>query len=131
MIPLYYPNSYLIATKKQLDKVCNGCGAEGGIKVPNKMYMLCIVEACEVHDWMFHIGKTAADLDFANAMFDYNLRAIIKNNSSQPLRYLRLARSDKYSYMVEQFGEKAYWVNKEKNDGINITIKGQFKKSKS
>lgn len=126
-IPLYFPKSYLLATEKEKNKVCNGCGAKDGIKVPDTIYGLCIKEICNIHDWMFERGITLSDLIFANAMFDYNLRALIKNESSQPMRYLRLMRADKYSYMVEKYGDKAYWVNKEKNDIIKITYIGEFK----
>lgn len=127
MIPIYYPKSYLKATDKQLNKICNGCGAKDGIKVPDSMWGLCIVKACEIHDWMYERGLTQGDLDFANAMFDYNLRAIIKNESNVFTRYWRLNRADKYAFMVEKFGDKAYWVNKEKNKDMTITYQGVFK----
>ena len=128
MRKLYTPFSYTEASCEELAKVCNGCGAKDGMKFPGVMWGLSIVDACNIHDWMFHVGVTQGDFEFANNMFDHNLRMIIKAESNWFMRPLRLARADKYSYGVEKFGESAYWVEtKVRDDRMSITIIGEFR----
>lgn len=125
---LYAPNSYWEADDYEKLEVCNGCGAKGGVKVPDYMWGLCIIDACNIHDWMFHEGTTKGDFEFANSMFEYNLRQIIKANSNFIMRPLRLARSDKYVFAVEKFGEDAFWTDcKERNEDDEITYQGEFR----
>ena len=75
----YIPVSYTNATPEERAKICNGCGAKDGIKVPSTMYGLSIEKACQIHDWMFEEGTTLGDFWFANLMFFWNLTVIIVN----------------------------------------------------
>ncbi len=124
---LYAPLSYWNATAKQKEQVCNGCGAKGGIKVPNTFYFLCIKEACNIHDWMYKEGKTLADKLFADAVFRMNLSSIIDANSNSIMAILRHSRASKYYTAVVQWGGNAYWANKVSNDEKHITYKGEFR----
>jgi hypothetical protein len=127
-IKLYAPLSYYNATEEEKAEVCNGCGAKNGFKFPDCMWGLDIKIACDIHDWMFEFGVTQGDFDFANSMFDYNLRQIIKAKSNFVMRPLRLARSDKYVFGVEKFSESAFWDGcKEFNQDMSITYKGEFR----
>lgn len=38
-LKLYAPNSYWHATAEKRATVCNGCGAKGGIKVPDSFFV--------------------------------------------------------------------------------------------
>jgi hypothetical protein len=124
---LYQPNSYYEASLEDKKKVCNGCGAKGGIKVPSTFIGLCIKEACDIHDWMFKEGKTKADFIFANVMFLVNLIVIIINGSNIFTRAIRLFFAVNYFLAVALKGSDAFWKDKEKNDEMIITYKGSFR----
>lgn len=124
---LYAPLSYWNATAKQKAEVCNGCGAKGGIKVPNTFYGLCIKEACNIHDWMYKEGRTLADKMFADAMFRTNMSSIIDAKSNSFMAKLRHLRASKYYIAVVEWGDDAYWVNKVFSQEKHITYKGEFR----
>lgn len=123
---LYAPASYWNATPEQLKEVCNGCGAKGGIDVPDRMYGLKITNSCHIHDWMFKEGKTLADMFFANSIFLHNLSVEIIAASNMLTKPLRLMRATKYFLVVVQFGSEAFWKDKKKNEDMNITFNGTF-----
>lgn len=131
MRKLYAPLTYWEATPEERAKVCNGCGAKDGIKVPGTFYGLCIKEACNIHDWMYSKGKTQADKLFADAMFRLNLTLIIDSLENcvidKLLSALRHLRAGKYYMAVAKWGNTAFWVDKERNDLLNITFKGEFR----
>ena len=124
---LYAPLSYWTATQNELKESCNGCGAKDGIKVPNTMYGLCIKKACEIHDWMYKIGKTLADKLFADAIFRLNLSIIIDAGSNFLTALLRHGRASTYYTAVIEWGESAFWVDKKRNDEMVITYIGEFR----
>lgn len=124
---LYAPKTYWNATEEELRSICNGCGAEGGIKVPETMWGLNIKPCCQIHDWMFKEGKTYADFLFANAVFIMNLTITIVSFGSRWLAPFRLARATKYFLAVQVLGQDAFWVNKKRNNEMIITYKGEFR----
>lgn len=129
MIPIYAPESFWRATPEQIKEVCNGCGAKDGIKVPDTMWFLCIILACQIHDWMFKEGKTIGDYFYANAIFFFNLAAIIINGSNWLTLLPRMSRAVKYfiAVMTEK-GQEAFWADKLENKEISISFIGSFKK---
>lgn len=127
MMKLYAPLSYWNATPEELKDICNGCGAKDGMKVPDTMWGLNIKECCQIHDWMFLEGKTYADFLFANAVFIMNLAIRIIGLSNKFLAPIRLARATKYFLAVQTLGSDAFWVDKNKNDEMIITYKGEFR----
>lgn len=127
MMKLYAPLSYWTATQNELKESCNGCGAKKGIKVPDTFYGLSITQACNIHDWMYKEGKTQADKLFADAIFRLNLSIIIDGNSNFLTALLRHGRASTYYTAVAQWGESAFWVDKNKNDEMVITYKGEFR----
>ena len=124
---IYAPKTYWESTDYDKLNVCNGCGAKDGIDVPDTMWGLSITSACNVHDWMFNEGKTLADFYFANAVLIMNLAIIIVTEGSKWLAPLRLARATKYFLAVQELGQDAYWVEKERNEDMYITYKGDFR----
>ncbi len=124
---VYAPKSYWNASPEEIAKTCNGCGAKGGIKVPNKMWGLDIKHCCQIHDWMFKYGITYADFLFANAVFIMNLTITIVSFSSRWLAPFRLARATKYFLAVQVLGQDAFWVNKKRNNEMIITYQGEFR----
>jgi len=124
---IYQPKTYMNATKEEIDKVCNGCGADGGIKVPSTMYAVSIIEACMIHDWMYKYGTTLGDKIYADYIFLTNMISIIsKQSKSSILKYLRMRRALKYYYAVLEHGHKAYWYEKDFNTNMHITFKGEY-----
>lgn len=124
---LYAPLTYWTATEEQIQKTCNGCGAEGGVKAPNTMWGLNIKVCCQIHDWMFAEGKTYADFLFANAVFIMNLAIVIISKSNKFIAPLRLARATKYFIAVQALGQSAFWKNKSENNIMSITYIGEFR----
>ena len=53
---MYAPNTYWEATVADRLEVCNGCGAKGGIKVPNTMWGLDLES-----DQVVKIAKVLSD----------------------------------------------------------------------
>ena len=126
-LALYVPNTYLQATDEERAEVCNGCGAKDGVKVPSTMWFLCVVLACNIHDWMFKEGKTLGDFWFANLIFFWNMTAIIYNGSNFLMLLPRMERALKYFLAVlTKMGQDAYWVDKVKNEDKHITIRGEL-----
>lgn len=125
-LPIYAPKDFLEATCEEKRKICNGCGAKGGTKFPDTMWGLLIVLACNIHDWSWDKSKTKGDLIFSNAIFLYNLTAIIINGSNWIMLLPRISRATKYYLGVVLKGTKSY--QKEKNIPYDdkITIKGVF-----
>lgn len=98
-------------------KICNGCGAAKSKFdfVPDTIYGLCICEACDRHDYAYHIGKTEADKIAADRQFLNNLLTIIDTKSAWVLKWPRRWRAMSYYSAVCDKGHKAFWAGKERN----------------
>jgi len=126
-MPLYMPLSYIDASEEERAKVCNGCGAKDGIKVPDRFYGLKIKDACQIHDWMFEIGTTRGDYIFSNLIFFWNMVAISITHSNRFMMFFRCERALKYFIAVMfNSGKSAFWTNTPENKNKTITIKGKF-----
>lgn len=94
-----YPDVY--------NDVVNGCGTESTWYIPDTIYGLDISEACNRHDYMYTMGNTEKDREFADIIFLRNLVTLIRNNSK--LLYLpRLYRAITYYFFVDEFGYAAF-----------------------
>ncbi len=127
---LYAPISYWEATEEERNDTCNGCGAKSGLDVPDTFYGLDVSIACNIHDWMYHIGITLADKLFADAIFRLNLSLIIDDSNkwyNKVLSPLRHSRAGKYYTAVVLWGNTAYWDKRECNEDMIITFKGEFR----
>ncbi len=116
MTALYAPDSYLNALLVDRKRVCNGCGAANAKFdfVPDSIYGLKIQEACHIHDWMYHQGKTIEDKKEADRVFLNNLLRLIEAQTSfvgKLLKPLRRRRALKYYEAVVSFGGPAFWGN--------------------
>jgi len=92
---------------------CNGCGAKGGVNVPDHMWFVDIVSACNIHDIEWALAKKHEDLIVANENFDNNLKKICDKESNWFTRPIRRMRIAKYVSSVELYGTKNY--SKERN----------------
>ena len=110
---LFAPESYWNATPTERSAVCNGCGTAGwkGKLVPDSMWGLNITKVCNIHDWMYHYGKTETERCEADRVFLNNLIRII-NAEGGWLASLRRYRATTYYNSVHNYGGPAFWDNK-------------------
>jgi len=110
---LFAPAEYWRLTDEQKRGICNGCGSSGafGWLVPDTMYLLNVRRACDIHDFMYEVGKTQADKEEADRVFLNNMVRII-NGRGGLFRRLRLRRAKKYYLAVYHFGGSAFWDGK-------------------
>jgi hypothetical protein len=128
-LPIYAPSDYFTAPQSIKDEHCNGCGAKGGLNVPDTLWGLRITIPCNIHDWMFAKGQTTGDYYFANAIFFWNMIALVVNGSNRFMMLLRAERALKYFLAVMfKSGRKAFWNEKNgTNERITITYRGEFR----
>jgi hypothetical protein len=113
MIELSAPKTYTELSPKEKKEICNGCGAKGGIPVPNTFYGLDISEACNIHDFRYYVGTTWDDKVFADMEFGKNLDAIIDEKTwFNWLKKLRKIRAREYVLVVKLWGDNAYRAGK-------------------
>ena len=132
---IYAPISYWELSPAEKEQLCNGCGAKNGLKVPGTFWGLNIEEACNIHDYMYYIGKTHYDKLFADAIFRLNLTVIIDSKESflnRTLNLFRHHRAGKYYIAVAKYGNSAFWVDKERLSpedpmAFRITFTGEFR----
>jgi hypothetical protein len=118
---LFAPENYWRASQEVKDQVTNGCGTAGwkGRLVPDTMYFLNVSAACNIHDWMYTLGRTLADKEEADRVFLNNLYRIINAAGGCSLLVnARLTRARDYYDAVHYFGGDAFWDNK--NAAANI-----------
>ena len=114
---LYAPDGFRSLTDADKKEICNGCGAKNGFPVPDTFYLLDISMACNIHDYMYHAGKTLKDKKEADRVFKNNLFRIVRFESCcWLLRKLRLQRAKTYYLFVKEWGASAFWENKNKNN---------------
>jgi len=112
---LHLSESYRDATDAQRGTCCNGCGARGGMPVPKTFWGLSINEACNVHDWDYHHGKTLEDKHTADRFMLFNMLIIIEAQTGWNqvvLKPARRRRAMKYYEAVVMFGAGAFWAGK-------------------
>ena len=112
------PPDYYSLTPKQKKKICNGCGPKnpkyfGGHVIPDNLYGISISEACNIHDYMYYIGKTIKDKNEADRVFLNNMLRII-DSVQYPwwlrwLKWLRQKSAWKYYEVVSNLGDIAFW----------------------
>ncbi len=121
-VDLFAPTEYVKDYTKnpgRLAHIVNGCGAAGAKFdfVPDSIYGLSIKEACNIHDYMYHVGDNSEDKIISDRVFFYNTIRIIDGNGG-PLKLFRKLRALWYFLSVNFFGGPAYW--KTKNEAGNI-----------
>lgn len=123
---LYAPPEYWSLTEEQHKEVCNGCGPRGilGILVPNNLFGVDITEACNIHDYMYHIGQTIADKEAADRVLLNNMLRIIEEAHGWPafgwLQRKRVRKAELYYDVVVKFGGPWFWAGK--NDPSELGV---------
>ncbi len=111
---LWAPPEYWLLSNVERLCICNGCGSSQAKFdfIPDTMYLLNISEACDIHDYMYHVGITEEDKMEADRRFLSNLLRII-NTAGGFLRWFRRRRALKYYEAVVELGGPAFWEGKE------------------
>ena len=114
LVKLYAPLSYWQGLKDgKTKKICNGCGAKKGIKFSPLFFGLNMTMCCDIHDWMYHEGKSNNDKEIADRVFLNNmLRVIEAKPSNSFIKSLRKSRAKSYYIAVKLFGGNAFWDGK-------------------
>ena len=119
---LFAPEQYRAASPEVIAQVVNGCGTAGwkGKLVPDTIWFLNVKEACQIHDWMYAVGQTAADKEEADEVFLINLNRLVNEATgfwADLLRNHRRLRVREYYLAVRYCGGPAFWTGKnpEKN----------------
>lgn len=114
MPTLYAPKEYWQLTADAKKLICNGCGTSGwkGRLVPSHLLWLSIKEACDIHDYMYHVGVTLDDKDEADRVFLNNMLRIVEGQSIWFLRRPRRHMAMDYYGSVRDFGGPAFWAFK-------------------
>jgi len=118
---IYAPEAYKKLTQKQAAAIINGCGP-GGWKidlVPDTLWGLNITDACDIHDYMYHVGDDIKDKEEADRVFLNNMiRLVNAGTKCRWLRLLRRHRANIYYSAVKKFGGPAFWAEKNQGGGI-------------
>lgn len=114
MPKLYAPEEYWSLSDAAKSEICNGCGPKTfNCLIPDSMYGLRVTEACNIHDFMYLIGRTEADREEADRVFLNNLLRIIEASGGWGvIKFLRRQRALKYYRAVRWFGGPFYWSGK-------------------
>lgn len=117
---LFAPASYWTCTEATRREVVSGCGPGRGWKaflVPETLWGLSIRAACDIHDWMYHLGETVDDKKEADRVFLNNMIRIIEARTRWSwLKRMRLRRARIYYLAVCWFGGPAFWARKNRPD---------------
>lgn len=109
IVELSAPREYILLTREQRKEICNGCGAKGGIPIPDSFLFLDISEACNIHDFRYWIGGTQEDKDIADEEFLDNLLTIIQDvNFFDELDHIREVEAHIYYIAVKEWGDEAF-----------------------
>ena len=115
---IFAPKSYWRATEEEREAVCNGCGTKGiGSVIPEYLWGVCVTQACQIHDWMYHLGDTIEDKRAADRVFLNNMLRLIKR-ADKFFLVQRLQRRSAFGFYlaVRDFGGPAYWAGKNSDD---------------
>jgi len=124
-LKLYAPAGYWEVLPEVRALVTNGCGTSGwkGALVPDTIYFLSIKAACNIHDWMYTVGRTLADKKEADRVFLNNMLRIVEHAGGwQILKTARRTRAREYYQAVRLFGGPAFWDGKNNEGTVNPPV---------
>jgi len=116
-VSLYAPKEYWELTAIEKEKICNGCGAKGSWfskLIPQQPFK----EACNIHDFMYFVGRTTEDKEIADQVFLVNMWAIVEAHSRR--KWLLKIQLKLFFRGIKSLGEVYFWRNK--------TFTGSFEK---
>lgn len=110
--PSYY--QYQATNPEYLAALCNGCGPAGWKYdiIPDQILGCYVGEACNIHDYEYHLGQTEEHRKRADENFYNNLIKICHNHGGPwYVKEWRKKRVRKYYNAVRKFGQKAFESN--------------------
>ncbi len=121
---LFAPAEYFQLSPAAHKAICNGCGTSGwkGRLVPGHLLWLSIKEACDIHDYMYHVGNSIADKEEADRVFLNNMLRIVEAESVWLLRRWRRHMAIDYYGAVRDFGGPAFWTDKNDLQCMQVVI---------
>ena len=130
-VKLFAPKEYWQLTREQLDDISNGCGGSGvGALVPDSFFGLSVKPACDIHDFMYHVGKgDQGKIDADEVLLNNMIRICneqFKVEKRMWLYKIRLNLCQKYYYVVDKCGGPWYWAGKnEPEEEGSVVIKNR------
>lgn len=109
------PPAFCAATMDELKAICNGCGSASAKFdfVPDTIWGVYIGEACMIHDFEYHAGRTEQDKATADWNFLKNLIKVIRHKSKwYSPTFVMCCRAMVYYYLVSKHGSSAFWAGK-------------------
>ncbi len=110
-VALTAPDAYWGLDTQEKKRICNGCGPSGAMfdLIPDTVFFLKIGEACNIHDFCYHIGETEEDRKKADDLFLDNISMIVRKITNfRWLKLLRLRRAYTYFLAVQIYGKSAF-----------------------
>jgi hypothetical protein len=114
-VKLYAPAAYWQLSPAALAEIVNGCGPTGwkGDLIPDHLLWVKIADACDIHDYMYLVGKTEADREEADRVFLNNMLRIAEAFSANVFtRYGRRKLALHYYSVVRDYGGPYFWIDK-------------------
>jgi len=103
--------------------ISNGCGP-GGWKanfIPDHILYINIIEACNIHDYMYSVGASEYDREEADRVFMNNMMRIIEGTEQLWfMRRLRRRLALEYYQQVRDFGAVYFWKGKNPDSTMKI-----------
>lgn len=112
---LFAPAEYWLLTDTEKAKLVNGCGPGGWKKkyIPDHILWINIVEACNIHDYMYAVGANEDDRLEADSVFSNNMLRIVESTPQNWfLRRWRRRLVTEYYQQVRDFGSIYFWEGK-------------------
>lgn len=103
------PLEYIVLSPEGKRDICNGCGAKGGLPIPDSLLLLDISEACNIHDYRYWAGGTEEDKIFADREFLDNILTIIRQvEFLDALDDIREIEAHAYYLAVKLWGDSSF-----------------------
>lgn len=112
---LFAPAEYWNLSPAARAEMTNGCGPAGwkGKYIPDHLLWVSIKAACDIHDYMYLVGKTEADREEADRVFLNNMMRIVEAKSANWFtRSLRRRLVLHYYAAVRDMGAIFFWDDK-------------------
>ena len=117
---LYAPADYWCLSDAARAEICDGCGPNFLAEfIPDKLLGLDISDACDIHDYMYAVGRSEEDRHIADRVFLNNMLRIINHDSKEVLKPARRVMALTYYYIVRSFGAPWFWRGKNLPEEMN------------
>jgi len=116
-VALWAPQSYFKLSREELREIIGdgGCGPGkfGDPFVPDNLAGIDIGPCCDIHDYMYDIGKTQEDKDKADQLFLWNMVSVVSTYTQDvQVKKFRLWLAKMYYHAVRDHGDSSFWKNK-------------------